>query len=83
MKKILVMAVILLFGLSALTQTLIPDENYKSKINEKLEQSPDYEPTAEDLLGLTGELDAFGSSIQSIEGSQYMTNLDTLKLNYN
>ena len=61
----------------------IPDENFKSKINEYLGQPPAYNPTIADLNGITAHFFAGNSNISSIEGAQYLTNLTWLSLNNN
>jgi len=58
----------------------ISDANFKAEINNKLGQLPDYNPSVEDLNGLTGFLNATNSNISSIEGAQYLTNLEYLGL---
>ncbi|MFA5069652.1 MAG: leucine-rich repeat domain-containing protein, partial [Candidatus Omnitrophota bacterium] len=58
----------------------IPDNNFRMAINEALGQPSDYQPTIADLNGLTGALYAQWRYIDSIEGAQYLTNLDSLYL---
>jgi len=62
---------------------LIPDDNFRIAINEALGQPADYIPTIADLNGLTGNLYAYGRNIISIEGAQYLTNLQGLYLSHN
>ncbi|MCK9158749.1 MAG: leucine-rich repeat domain-containing protein, partial [Candidatus Cloacimonas sp.] len=61
----------------------IPDDNFRMVINGALGQPSDYQPTIADLNGLTGYLDADERNITSIEGAQYLTNLQELYLYYN
>jgi len=58
----------------------IPDANFKARINVYLGQPPDYNPTVEDLNGITGNFFAGNLNISSIEGAQYLTNLTLLYL---
>jgi len=62
---------------------LIPDDNFRMAINEALGQATDYQPTVPDLESLTGTLSADSREIVSIEGAQYLTNLDVLFLDGN
>jgi PKD repeat protein len=61
----------------------VPDDNFRAAVNDELGQPEDYHPTIEDLNGLTGELDVSDNEIVSIEGAQYLTGLDELKLHKN
>ena len=61
----------------------IPDANFKAAINSKLGQPADYNPTEADLNGMTGTFNAENSTISSIEGAQYLTNLTSLYLGNN
>ncbi|HNR65583.1 MAG TPA: leucine-rich repeat domain-containing protein, partial [Atribacterota bacterium] len=58
----------------------IPDVNFRMAINEALGQPSEYQPTIADLNGLTGALYAWSWNITSIEGAQYLTNLQELWL---
>ncbi len=78
-KQVFLIIVISFLGLNLYGQ-LIPDENFKEKINQNLGQPPDYEPTIEDLNGITGTLWAFLAGISSIEGAQYLVNVTSLEL---
>ncbi|HOF03914.1 MAG TPA: leucine-rich repeat domain-containing protein, partial [Atribacterota bacterium] len=62
---------------------LIPDDNFRMAINEALGQPSDYIPTMADLQRVTGYLDACCRNIVSIEGAQYLTNLQYLELEQN
>ncbi|MCD4819473.1 MAG: leucine-rich repeat domain-containing protein [Candidatus Cloacimonetes bacterium] len=81
-KKLLLIVVIGIMGLSLFAQ-IVPDDNFRDAINAHLGQPVDYEPTIADLNSLTGTLDAGGSSILSIEGAQYLTNITGLHLENN
>ncbi len=83
MKKQVFLIIILGIFCVNLFGQLIPDDNFKAKINERLGQPTNYEPTIEDLNGITGEFNAYEAEIVSIEGAQYLTNLTTLKLDRN
>jgi Leucine-rich repeat (LRR) protein len=61
----------------------IPDDNFRWAINDALGQPSNYYPTIEDLQGLTGTLYAWSRNIISIEGAQYLTNLQGLWLDSN
>ncbi|HOT40757.1 MAG TPA: leucine-rich repeat domain-containing protein, partial [Candidatus Syntrophosphaera thermopropionivorans] len=61
----------------------IPDDNFRMAINEALGQPAEYQPTIADLNGLTGTLSAYQRNIISIEGAQYLTNLQDLHLQNN
>ncbi|HOR43152.1 MAG TPA: leucine-rich repeat domain-containing protein, partial [Atribacterota bacterium] len=61
----------------------IPDDNFRIAINNALGQPSDYHPTIADLQGLTGRLYVGWRSIISIEGAQYLINLQYLYLYYN
>lgn len=61
----------------------IPDDNFRIAINDALGQPSDYHPTIADLQGLTGNLYAWSRNIISIEGAQYLNNLQGLDLYYN
>jgi len=61
----------------------IPDDNFRMAINEALGQPSDYQPTITDLNGLTGALYAIRRNISSIEGAQYLINLQHLDIAYN
>ena len=63
--------------------TFIPDNNFRIAINEALGQPSDYQPTIVDLNGLTGTLYAYRRNISSIEGAQYLINLQELHLYWN
>ena len=65
------------------TTTYIPDDNFRIAINDALGQPSYYQPTISDLNGLTGYLDAWSRNIISIEGAQYLTNLQGLDFSYN
>ncbi len=60
--------------------TIVPDYNFRVKINEYLSQDENYYPTINDLESLTGTIDANTSNIHSIEGAQYLTNIEELIL---
>ena len=77
--KMFIIIIISIAGLNLYAQ-LIPDDNFKAKINQNLGQPPEYEPTIEDLNGITGTLMAFLASISSIEGAQYLINVTSLDL---
>jgi len=78
-KKILLIAIICTigFGLSA---QIVPDEGFRYRINQALGQPSGYQPTIEDLNGLTGALYATDGNIISIEGAQFLTNITNLDL---
>lgn len=78
-KQIIFTFSIIIFGLNLFSQ-IIPDDNFREEINEVLEQPVDYEPTITDLNSLTGNLNINNISIFSIEGAQYLTNLESLQL---
>jgi len=78
-KQVFLILIISFSGLNLYGQ-LIPDDNFKAKINQNLGQPPDYEPTIEDLNGITGTLMAFLAGISSIEGAQYLINVTSLDL---
>ena len=80
--KVFLILIISILGLNLYGQ-LIPDDNFKSRINSNLGQPPDYEPTVEDLNGITGMLWAALAGISSIEGAQYLINVTTFYLNDN
>jgi len=61
----------------------IPDNNFRRAINAALGQPSDYQPTIADLNALTGTLSAAVRNITSIEGAQYLINLQDLDLYYN
>ena len=61
----------------------IPDDNFRMEINEALGQPSFYQPTIADLNGLTGTLYAYYRNIISIEGAQYLINLQELDLSSN
>ncbi len=69
-------------GLKLFAQ-IIPDDNFRERINVYLGQPPDYEPTIADLNSLTGSLSANFASILSIEGAQYLTNITDLSFHVN
>jgi len=81
-KKILLIVILSIIGLGLYAQ-IVPDANFRAEINEALGQPADYEPSIDDLNGLTGTLQAGSSNIISIEGAQYLINLDCLVLRYN
>ena len=55
--KVFLIVIISVLGLNLYAQ-LIPDENFKARINQNLGQPPEYEPTIEDLNGiLKGKFD--------------------------
>ncbi|HOT40749.1 MAG TPA: leucine-rich repeat domain-containing protein, partial [Candidatus Syntrophosphaera thermopropionivorans] len=62
---------------------LIPDDNFRRAINIALHHPSDYIPTIADLNGLTGTVYANERNILSIEGAQYLTNLQCLNLYWN
>lgn len=65
------------------TASLVPDSNFRERINLALEQPVDYEPTILDLNNLTGHLSAINANIYSIEGAQYLTGLSSIHLGEN
>ena len=81
-KQVYLIIVFSILSLNLFAQ-LIPDDNFKAVINYALGQPPNYEPTVEDLNGLTGQLDASNAGISSIEGAQYLINLTNLILGSN
>ncbi len=81
-KQVFLIIFISILGLNLYAQ-LIPDDNFKAKINQNLGQPPEYEPTIEDLNGITGTLMAFLAGISSIEGAQYLINVTSLDLFFN
>ncbi|MEA2096057.1 MAG: leucine-rich repeat domain-containing protein [Candidatus Cloacimonadota bacterium] len=80
--KVLLIIIISILGLNLFAQ-LIPDDNFKARINQNLGQPPEYEPTIEDLNGITGMLWAALAGISSIEGAQYLINVTSLYLHDN
>ena len=80
--KVLLILIISILGLNLYAQ-LIPDDNFKARINQNLGQPPQYEPTIEDLNGITGMLWAALAGISSIEGAQYLINVTSLYLHDN
>jgi Leucine-rich repeat (LRR) protein len=68
----------ILFSVVSLYGTLIPDDNFKRAINIRLGEPADYEPTEENLNGIHGSLSISSFNIISIEGAQYLINLDEL-----
>jgi internalin A len=62
---------------------IIPDDNFREKINEHLGQPADYQPTMYDLNNMTGVLDATAAQITSISGAQYLERITELYLGYN
>ena len=81
-KQVFLIIIISILGLNLYSQ-LIPDDNFRIRINSYLGQPPEYEPTVADLNGMTGEFNAYDADISSIEGAQYLINLSSLKLNSN
>ena len=61
----------------------IPDTSFKAAINGYLQKSADYNPTIADLNGITGKFIVTNSHISSIEGAQYLTNINWLDLSFN
>jgi len=61
----------------------IPDVNFRMAINEALGQPSEYQPTIADLNGLNGTLYAYERNITSIEGAQYLTNIQDIQLSWN
>ena len=80
--KVLLILIISILSLNLYAQ-LIPDDNFKARINQNLGQPPEYEPTIEDLNGITGMLWAALAGISSIEGAQYLINVTSLYLHDN
>lgn len=62
---------------------LIPDDNFRMRINSHLGQPPGYEPTVADLNGITGHFLANEAEIVSIEGAQHLINITSFRLNSN
>ncbi|MDI3503826.1 MAG: hypothetical protein PWP64_762 [Candidatus Cloacimonadota bacterium] len=62
------------------TPAYIPDDNFRRAINDALGQPADYQPTVQDLESLYGDLYADSYNIISIEGAQYLSNLQYLHL---
>jgi len=62
---------------------IVPDENFRMAINDKLGEPAGYNPSIEDLNGITGSLNAYEEEIVSIEGAQYLTGLEQLRLDDN
>ena len=60
----------------------IPDPNLRAAIAEALDKAPSAAITAEDMATLT-YLDADGRDIQNLEGLQFATNLEDLRLDDN
>ncbi len=69
MKRFLFLVIILCIGTIELFGQLIPDDNFKSVINQALGQPSYYEPTIADLNYLTGSLSGMEENISSIEGA--------------
>jgi len=65
------------------SQVYVPDDNFRAVINNALGQPAGYQPTILDLNGLTGNLNAYEEEIVSIEGAQYLTGLEQLRLDDN
>ena len=80
--KLLISIIMMLIGLSLFAQ-LIPDSNFRARINEELEQPQDYEPTIADLNSISGHLYAGDADIVSIEGAQYLVNISSIGLQEN
>jgi len=80
--KILLIIIISVIGFGLFAQ-IVPDDNFREEINDKLGQPANYEPTIEDLNSLTGGLFAGNANISCIEGAQYLTNLNRLDLYLN
>ncbi len=82
MKNIIIIAIILVVSLGSLFGTLIPDNNFKMVINEELGQAADHEPNVAELGTIT-DIYSFNIDIISMEGAQYLTNLETISFYYN
>ena len=64
-------------------EIIVPDDNFRMVINEVLEQTEEYQPTILDLESLTGTLWADNKGIVSLEGAQYLSNMQRLYLRDN
>ncbi|MDZ4121470.1 MAG: leucine-rich repeat domain-containing protein, partial [Candidatus Cloacimonadaceae bacterium] len=65
------------------TPAYIPDDSFRSAINDHLGQPQWYQPSIEDLNEMYGYLDAGWRNISSIEGAHHLTNLQELYLSGN
>jgi Leucine-rich repeat (LRR) protein len=81
-KQILLIIVFVILSFNVFAQ-IVPDDNFREEINDKLGQPANYQPTIADLNSLTGDLEASLVSIQSIEGAQYLINITHLYLDNN
>ena len=80
MKKRMFLVITMFVMVLSLFGTLIPDDSFREKINEKLGQPTEYEPTEADLNGIADSLGitSCNPKITSIEGTQYLTGLTKL-----
>ncbi len=81
-KKLLLIVIMSIVGLSLFAQ-IIPDDNFRARINEALEQPEDYEPTIADLNALSGYFYSGDANILSIEGAQFLINITGFGLQEN
>jgi len=63
-------------------QVNIPDENFRLAINETLGQPPEHLPTVNEMASIT-YLEAGFRNIESIEGAEFLVNVNELNLYYN
>jgi internalin A len=64
-------------------QHLVPDVAFRSILNAELGENADHILTEDDLNSITGTVSFIGANIHSIEGAQYLTNINGLWLQCN
>jgi hypothetical protein len=83
MKTFLTIVLFCCFLSSGLFAQIIPDNNFRLRMNDILNQPADYEPTIADLNNYTGTVWAHDAGILSIEGARFLVNVTEVSFSGN